>query len=63
MINLFKFILSFLRSDVEAKQALSSATQHAMPPEFGEKWGKEGLDTSTFAFPAVCGIQHKADLI
>ena len=25
--------------------ALSSATQHAMPPEFGRKWGTECLNT------------------
>ena len=31
--------LYFLRSGVEAKAALSSATQHAMPPEFSRKWG------------------------
>ena len=41
--------------------ALSSATQHAMPPEFGRKWGKEYLNTR---FPlSVCRIQREADLI
>ena len=34
---------------------LSSATQHAMPPEFGRKWGTE--------YPAVCGIQREAKRI
>ena len=32
---LFTFLFSFLRSGVEGA-ALSSATQHAMPPELGE---------------------------
>ena len=39
--------------------ALSSATQHAMPPEFGRKWGTEVPS----AYSAVCGIQRKANLI
>ena len=42
--------------------ALSSATQHAMPPEFGRKWGTECLNTRfPSAYPAVCGIQREAD--
>ena len=41
---LLKFIFPFLRSGVEAKPALSSATQHAMPPESGKKWGTECLN-------------------
>ena len=42
MKYLFAFIFSFLRFVVEAKSAaLSSTTQHAMPPEFEEKWGAE----------------------
>ena len=37
--------------------ALSSATQHAMPPEFGRKWGTEWLNTR-FPLPTLlCGIQ------
>ena len=43
--------------------ALSSATQHAMPPEFGRKWGTEYLNTrfplTTLCTP-VCGIQREA---
>ena len=27
--------------------ALNSATQHAMPPEFGRKWGTECLNTKS----------------
>ena len=34
---LLKFIFSFLRSGVEARRTLNSATQHAMPSEFGRK--------------------------
>ena len=36
--------------------ALSSATQHTMPPLFGRKCGTECLNT------AVSGIQREADL-
>ena len=63
MKYLYKFIFSFLRSGRRRVKstALSSATQHAMPPEFGRKWGTECLNTR---FPAaVCGIQREADLI
>ena len=38
--------------------ALSSATQHAMPPELGRTWETECLNTR---FPAVSGIQREAD--
>ena len=34
----------FLRFGVEASAALSSATQLAMLPEFGRKWGTECLN-------------------
>ena len=37
-------ILSFHRSG-GGKALLSSATQHAMPPEFGGKWGTECFNT------------------
>ena len=40
--------------------ALSSATQHAMPPEIGRKWGTECLNTR-FPYPAVCGIQREVE--
>ena len=43
---LLKFIFPFLRSGVEAlSAALTSATQHAMPLEFGRKWGTGCLNT------------------
>ena len=44
--------------------ALSSATQHSMPPEFGRKRGTECLNTG-FPLPTltVCRIQREADLI
>ena len=32
--------------------ALSSAAQHAMPPEFGKKWGTECVNTR-FPLPTV----------
>ena len=32
--------------------ALTSATQHAMPPEFGRKWGTECLNTK-FPLPTL----------
>ena len=37
---------SFLHSGVDKRQsaALSSVTQHAMPAEFGGKWGTECLN-------------------
>ena len=42
--------------------ALSSATQHAMPPEFDRKWGTECLNTR-FPLPTLlCEIQREADL-
>ena len=43
MKYLFTFIFSFLHTDFEA--ALSFATQHAVPPELGGKWGTECLNT------------------
>ena len=46
---------------LQLSAALSSATQHAMPPEFGRKWETECLNTR-FPLPTyVCGIQR--DLI
>ena len=36
--------------------ALSSATQHTMPPELGGKWGTECLNTR-FPLPTESGIQ------
>ena len=40
---------------------LSSATHHAMPPEFCRK-SERSLNTR-FHLPTVCGIQREADLI
>ena len=42
---LFTFIFSFIRSGVATKAGLNSATQHAMPPELGGKWGMKCLNT------------------
>ena len=41
MKYLFKFIFPFLCSSVEAKRLV----RHAMPSEFGGKWGTECLNT------------------
>ena len=40
--------------------ALSSATQHAMPPEFGRKWGTECLNTR---FPLPFSATYTAALL
>ena len=51
---------SFSQTIIKDKvAALSSATQHAMPPEFGIQWGTECLN---IRYPAVCGIQREVDL-
>ena len=34
--------------------ALSSATYHAMPPEFGGKWGTECLNTTVLLPILLC---------
>ena len=40
-----KYKFSFLRCGARQSAALISVTQHAMPPEFGRKWGTECLTT------------------
>ena len=42
--------------------ALSSATQHAMPPEFGRKWGTECLKTR-FPLPTLLCAGYSVKLI
>ena len=42
--------------------ALSSATKHAMPPEFGRKWGTECLITS-FPLPTLLYAGYSVKLI
>ena len=42
--------------------ALSSATQHAMPPEFGRKWGTECLNTR-FPLPTLLCAGNSVKLI
>ena len=42
--------------------ALSSAIQHAMPPEFGRKWGKECLNTK-FPLPTLLCAGYSVKLI
>ena len=47
----------------QSAAALSSATQDAMPPEFGKKWGMVCLNTR-FPLPVCTAcIQRKANLI
>ena len=60
MKYLFKFI--FLACALVSRQsvALSFATQHVMPHEFGGKWGTECLNIK-FHLSVVCGI-HRKDL-
>ena len=41
----FKFIFSLLRSGVEEKRGVEFRHLHAMPSEFGAKWGAECLNT------------------
>ena len=42
--------------------ALSSATQHAMPPEFGRKWGTECLN-ARFPLPTLQCAEYSVKLI
>ena len=42
--------------------SLSSATQHAMPPEFGRKWGTECLNTG-FPLPTLLCAGYSVKLI
>ena len=59
-LYLFKFIFSLLRFGVEA--AVSSATQYAMLPEFGGKWGTECLSTK-FPLPTLLCAGYSVQLI
>ena len=51
----YLFIFSFLRLVSGQSAALSSATQHAMPPEFSGKWGTEVLNTMIPLPTQPCG--------
>ena len=44
------------------RPALSSATQHEMPPKFGES-GERCFLTLASAYPAVYGVQREADYV
>ena len=59
--NSFKFIFLFALVSRQTA-ALSSATQQAMPPEFGGKWGTEYLKTR-FPLPTLlcAGYSMKLD--
>ena len=59
-INLYFYFFALVS---RLSTALSSATQHAMPPKFGRKWGTECVNTRVpSAYPAVCGIQREAGI-
>ena len=64
MKYLFTFIFSFYFFALVSRQsaALSSATHHAMPPEFGGKWGTECLNT-TFPLPTLLCAGYNVKLI
>ena len=51
-----KYLLKFILA------ALSSATQHAMPPEFGRKWRTECLNTR-FPLPTLLCAGYSVKLI
>ena len=52
-------ILIFFVLVAEKSAALSTATQHAMPPEFGGKWGTECLN-SRFPYYLPCCVRDTA---
>ena len=58
-----KYLLKFIFALVpRLSAALSSATQHAMPPEFGRKWGTECLNTR-FPLPTLLCVGYSVKLI
>ena len=62
-LNIYlNFYFHFFALVSRQSAAMSSATQHAMPPVFGEKWEMECLNTRFPAYPAACGIQREPDL-
>ena len=56
------FIFSFLALVSSRSAALNSATQHAMPPESGRKWGTDCLNTS-FLMPTLLCVGYSVKLI
>ena len=63
MKYLFTFIFSFIYSFWcrGESAALSSATQHVMPPEIGGKWGTEYLNNSS-PLPTLLCAGHSVKL-
>ena len=60
MFKIFSYIEAS-RGAVARGVTVNSATQHAMPPEFGRKWGTECLNTR-FPLPTLLyGRQREAD--
>ena len=65
-----KYLLIFLRSGVEARESLSSATQHAMLPEFDGNGGTECLNNrlplptllcAGYSVKVICIYSYKYD--
>ena len=52
----------FFALESRLNAALSSATQHAMPPKFGRKWGTEYLNTR-FPLPTLLCAGYSVKLI
>ena len=52
----------FIRSGVADNAALSSATQQAIPPEFGKTWGTECLNTR-FPLSTLLCAEYSVKLI
>ena len=62
MKYLLKFIFPFFALVSRLSAALSSGTQHAIPPEFGRKWGTECLNTR-FPLPTLLCAGYSVKLI
>ena len=57
---LFNFIfLNFFALGTKQSTALSSTTQHAMPSEFGQKWGTECVWINGFPLPTFLYVRQR----
>ena len=54
MKDLLNFLIPFFPVVSRQSAVLSSATQHAMSPEFGGKWGTKCLNTRFPTFNLLC---------
>ena len=62
MKYLLKFYFHFFALVSRLSAALSSASQYAMPPEFGRKWGTHCLNTR-FSLPTLLCAGYSVKLI